>query len=106
MKKEQIVDFTRRISQANRSGLVVVMYDIFFTYLDDARAAYDAADWDAYKEALRRAQRAIDELISQLNFSYDMAMNLYSESMCSAEIRSQSLSTREIWQMPRMPAAS
>ena len=44
MKKEQIVDFTRRISQANRSGLVVVMYDIFFTYLDDARAAYDAAD--------------------------------------------------------------
>ena len=87
MKKEQIVDFTRRISQANRSGLVVVMYDIFFTYLDDARAAYDAADWDAYKEALRRAQRAIDELIS-------------------AEIRSQSLSTREIWQMPRMPAAS
>ena len=37
MKKEQIVDFTRRISQANRSGLVVVMYDIFFTYLDDAR---------------------------------------------------------------------
>ena len=46
MKKEQIVDFTRRISQANRSGLVVVMYDIFFTYLDDARAAYDAAYWD------------------------------------------------------------
>lgn len=42
MKKEQIVDFTRRISQANRSGLVVVMYDIFFTYLNDARAAYDA----------------------------------------------------------------
>ena len=68
MKKEQIVDFTRRISQANRSGLVVVMYDIFFTYLDDARAAYDAADWDAYKEALRGAQRAIDELISALNF--------------------------------------
>ena len=104
MKKEQIVDFTRRISQANRSGLVVVMYDIFFTYLDDARAAYDAADWDAYKEALRRAQRAIDELISALNFSYDMAKNLY--SIYSAEIRSQSLSTREIWQMPRMPAAS
>ena len=24
----------------------------------------------------------------------------------TAEIRSQSLSTREIWQMPRMPAAS
>ena len=74
MDSEKRKAYTTRISQANRSGLVVVMYDIFFTYLDDARAAYDAADWDAYKEALRRAQRAIDELISALNFSYDLSL--------------------------------
>ena len=96
MKKEQIVDFTRRISQANRSGLVVVMYDIFFTYLDDARAAYDAADWDAYKEALRRAQRAIDELISALNFSYDMAKNLYSIYVFCRDSIAKSLYKRDL----------
>ena len=94
MKKEQIVDFTRRISQANRSGLV--MYDIFFTYLDDARAAYDAADWDAYKEALRRAQRAIDELISALNFSYDMAKNLYSIYVFCRDSIAKSLYKRDL----------
>ena len=96
MKKEQIVDFTRRISQANRSGLVVVMYDIFFTYLNDARVAYDAADWNAYKEALRRAQRAIDELISALNFSYDMAKNLYSIYVFCSDSIAKSLYKRDL----------
>lgn len=78
MKKEQIVDFTRRISQCNRGELVVIMYDIFFAYVEDVYAAYEAKDWEAYKEALRRAQRAIAELISALDFTYDMAKSLYS----------------------------
>lgn len=78
MKKEQIVDFTRRISQCNRGELVVIMYDIFFAYVKDAGMAYEIRDWDAYKEALRRGQRAIDELISALDFTYELANNLYS----------------------------
>lgn len=78
MKKEQIVDFTRRISQCNRGELVVVMYDIFFAYVKDVNEAYEATDWEAYKEALRKAQRAVDELISALDFTYDLANNLYS----------------------------
>lgn len=78
MKKEQIGDFTRRISQCNRSGLVVVMYDIFFAYLDDAKAAHEAEEWDAYKDALRGAGRAVSELMSALDFSYELAGNLYS----------------------------
>ena len=41
MKKEQIMDFTRRISQSNRGGLVIVIYDIFFAYIEDAKEAYD-----------------------------------------------------------------
>lgn len=78
MKREQIVDFTRRISQCNRGELVVVMYDIFFAYIEDAKEAFVAQEWDAYKEALRKGTRAIDELISALNFSYELAGNLYS----------------------------
>ena len=40
MDSEKRKAYTTRISQANRSGLVVVMYDIFFTYLDDARYGF------------------------------------------------------------------
>lgn len=78
MKKEQIVDFTRRISQCNKGGMIVIMYDIFFAYVDDTKCAYEAEDWEAYKEALRRGQRALDELIAALDFKYDLARNLYS----------------------------
>ncbi len=77
MKKEQIQEFTRRISQSNKGGLVIVMYDILFAYLTEAKEAYDKEQWDSYKEAVRHAQRTIDELISALNFSYDLASELY-----------------------------
>ena len=40
MEKEQILDFTRRISQSNRSGLSVINFEIIFAYLDDAKKAY------------------------------------------------------------------
>lgn len=78
MKNEQLVDFTRRISQSNRSGLTVVTYEIFFAYMEDARAAYAAKEWEAYKEALRRGERVIEELIATLDFSYELAGQLYS----------------------------
>lgn len=77
MKKEKIADFTRRISQCNRSGLIVVIYDIYFAYMEDVRKAFQDSDWDGYKESVRHAQRAIDELTDVLDFSYDMAGNLY-----------------------------
>ena len=78
MKKEQIGDFTRRITQSNRSGLVVVIYDIFFAYLDDAAKAYGDGQWEDYKDALRKASRVLDELMSALDFRYELAGELYS----------------------------
>lgn len=77
MKKEQIMDFTRRISQCNRGGLVIVIYDIFFAYIEDAREAYDKNEWQNYKMALRNASKAVSELISALDFSYELAGELY-----------------------------
>ncbi len=77
MRKEKISEFTRRVSQCNRSGLVVVVYDIFFAYLEEAEAACAAEDWESYKSALRGGERAVNELIGALDFSQDMAKDLY-----------------------------
>ena len=77
MEKEQVLDFTRRISQSNASGLVVVTYDIMFSNLEDAKTAYEKEEWEGFKRSVRQAQRAIGELIDSLNFSYDMAKQLY-----------------------------
>ena len=76
MKKEQIMDFTRRISQSNRGGLVIVIYDIFFAYMEDTKEAHDNGEWENYKTALRNASKTISELISSLDFSYELAENL------------------------------
>ena len=46
-------DFTRRITQSNRSELVVVLYDICFSYLDEAEKNLKEKDFDVYKEAVR-----------------------------------------------------
>lgn len=77
MKKEQVSDFTRKISQSNRGGLVIIIYDMLFVYLSDAKEAYEQKEWDAYKTALRQAQRTITELMTSLNFSYELAAELY-----------------------------
>lgn len=77
MKKEQIQDFTRRISQSNRTGLTLVTYDIFFAYTAEAKEAFDAGDWQRCKEALRGADRAVQELCDTLDFTYDLAKQLY-----------------------------
>lgn len=39
-------DFTRRITQSNRSELVVVLYDICFSYLDEAEKNLKEKDFD------------------------------------------------------------
>ena len=46
--------------------------------MEDARTAYADGEWESYKEALRNGQRAIEELISTLDFSYELAGKLYS----------------------------
>ncbi len=51
MKKEQIMDFTRRISQSNRGGLVIVIYDIFFAYMEDTKEAHDNGEWENYSDS-------------------------------------------------------
>jgi flagellar protein FliS len=78
LKKEQMADFTRRVSQSNRSELVVIMYEVCFAYLADARISLRKQDHEAFKNAIRKTQRMINELEGALDFSYDLAKELYS----------------------------
>lgn len=77
MEKEQITDFTRRIVQSNRSELTVINYEIIFAYLADAKKAHEKEQWDEFKNALRKAENSITELINTLNFSYEISKNLF-----------------------------
>jgi flagellar protein FliS len=71
-------DFTRRLSQCNRGEMIVIIYDIFFAYADEAKKAYAAGEHEEMKTAVRKAQRVLDELCQSLNFAYELSGNLFS----------------------------
>lgn len=77
MQKEQIQEFTSKITLSNRSGLTVVTYEILFAYLADAKSALKEERFDDYKQVIRQAQKCISELMVTLDFSYGLAAELY-----------------------------
>ena len=70
-------EFTRRLSQCNNGEMIVIMYDIVFAYMDEAKDAYAVNSYEDYKAAVRKSQGAIDTLIGALNFKYDIAKDLH-----------------------------
>ena len=76
MQKEQIQEFTSKITLSNRTGLTVVTYEILFAYLADAKCALKKECWDEYKQAIRKAQKCITELMETLNYAYDLSLEL------------------------------
>lgn len=78
MTKEMKQIFTRRITQANRTQLVVIVYDMLLTYLDDARKAYSVDNMYEFVSDLESARKCISELRSSLNFEYELSKSLFS----------------------------
>ena len=73
LKKE----FTRRLSQCNKGGLIVIMYDIVFAYIREAVDAYEKNDYEAYKSAIKNAQKSIEALKQSLNYQYELSKDLH-----------------------------
>lgn len=63
-------DFTLRITQANRSELTVIIFDMCLSYLKEAIADVDRA------ENTMRARACVDELKESLNFEYALSTEL------------------------------
>lgn len=76
MTNEMIKTYSYRISQATRSQLVVITYDIIGSYLEDALGAKQE-DKNTFRESLRGAMRGIDQLATGLDMNYDVSVNLY-----------------------------
>lgn len=81
MTQDAIKNYTLRISQANRSEIIVIVYELIDKYLDETIEAAVAVDADACMEAGRRAMKCISHLINALDENYELAnplMSVYS----------------------------
>ena len=78
MTKELKQQFTLRITQANKSELIVILYDMLLAYVEDAKEAYAEENRAAFHDAIRKIRGCNQELIASLNLEYEPAMNLLS----------------------------
>lgn len=78
MTKEQKQQFTLRITQANKTELIVILYDMLLAYIDDAKKAHAEQNRVAFHDAIRKIRGCNQELIASLNLEYEPAMNLLS----------------------------
>ncbi|MCM1175835.1 MAG: flagellar protein FliS [Blautia sp.] len=76
MTKELKQEFTLRITQANKTQLITILYEMALWYLEEAKEALDAEDKASCKAAVRKVRGCMDELIASLHPEYDLARNL------------------------------
>ena len=77
MKSDSIKTYSYRVSQASKSDLIVILYDIAMESVQDAQAAYREKNDDEYHASLKRAKRVVDELESSLDMQYDISKELF-----------------------------
>lgn len=71
-------EFQRRISQANKTELVIIVYEMIITYIDDALEAYNKLDRKHFVFSLNMARKCIWDLRGNLDFEYGLSKNLFS----------------------------
>lgn len=78
MTREEIQEYSLRITQGNRSDLVVVTYDMIQKYLEDAKREYQAGDKGQFVLQVKKANEVLAELMGALDLKYPLARNLMS----------------------------
>lgn len=76
MKKEDKQQFTLRITQANATELVVILYEMLLCYLEEAEQALLADEKAVFHEAVRKARGCLNELVGSLHQEYEPAPTL------------------------------
>lgn len=77
MTTDKKQNFTRRITQANKTQLVVIVYEMLLVYLEDAIVAFKEQNKEEFKENLRMARECIGQMRTSLNFDYELSRNLF-----------------------------
>ena len=90
MTDQRKKEFSLRITQANKTELIVILYEMYLDYLGEAENAVQ--DRKAFREAIRKARNCLNELMNSLNFDYETAYHLFqlylyvSREMTSADL--------------------
>lgn len=78
MEKEKIQEFTMRVTQASRTELIVILYDILLNDIKEASLQFEQNNEEAFIKELKHAQKCINQLMGSLDYTYDISRELLS----------------------------
>lgn len=70
--------FSTRITQANKSEIIVISYEIILESLSSAREGLETEDWVSFQKDLKRVQKLFHELTGALDFQFPLSFDLMS----------------------------
>lgn len=76
MTNQEINIFSRKITNASKSQLIVIMYEVAIKYIDDGIEALKNSEVDIYRLNLKRAKSVINELNSVLDMTQNISLEL------------------------------
>ena len=105
MTKEQINEFSLRISQSNKTQIVVITYEIINGYLETARQALQQGETEVFVFNVKKGRQFLNQLVSALDFHYPIArelMNLYlfaGDCLLKSELRREDVHIDTVMEM-------
>ena len=78
MRAESVKIYTRRITSANKSEIIVIIYDIIEENLALAKKALAEGDRETYRNEIKQAISFVKELLVSLDMNYEVSKNLAS----------------------------
>lgn len=76
MEKERLQEFATRVTQANRSELVVVIYEAAIASIKEGKKYLEADDVENMRKEIERARGMLTELMRSLDMQYTISHNL------------------------------
>ena len=80
MTTEEKRRFTARISQANKSELVVIVFEMFDYCIEQAEDGFKSGDLQKAEKYLKSAKGCVSELRGSLDLKYELSYNLHSRT--------------------------
>lgn len=77
MTVEEKRHFTARISQANRTELVVILFEMFDYCIEQAEEGFKSDDLEKADKYLKSAKGCVSELRGSLDLQYELSYNLH-----------------------------
>ncbi|MCR5796363.1 flagellar export chaperone FliS [Eubacterium xylanophilum] len=95
MEKDKLQEYATRVSQANKSELVVIMMEAILDSLEDGKKCLQEENMEKCRSELNRARGLITELMGSLDFSIEISHYLRQLYIFSYREICQGIATRD-----------